>query len=172
MVFRIASSQNRIKQSNLSKQDINCQRYEHFYHWLLSLRILWTYRGRSHFEHCHGKIRGYFEHFNSKHLTFQVSYSQEWWKMLLRTHSDTLIREKINFIFVIFVGLFWTPGNNLCYVYHKLFQISSKLLSEFVLSHLRKNENLSWIVLVFKLAPRFISRGYFEQSGNTLFVLR
>ena len=26
-----------IKQSNLSKQDINCQRFEHFYHWLLSL---------------------------------------------------------------------------------------------------------------------------------------
>ena len=78
----------------------------------------------------------------------------------------------MNFIFVIFVGLFWTPGNNLCYVYHKLFQISSKLLSEFVLFYLRKSENLSWIVMVFKLAPRFISRGYFEQSWNTPFVLR
>ena len=92
--------------------------------------------------------------------------------MSLRTHSDTQIREKINFIFVIFVGLFWTPGNNLCYVYHTLFQISSKLLWEFALSHLRKSKNLSWIALVFKLAPRFISRGYFGQSLNTPFVLR
>ena len=91
--------------------------------------------------------------------------------MSLRTHSDTQIRENINFIFVIFVGLFWTPGNNLCYVYHTLFQISSRLLSEFILSHLCKSKNLSWIVFGVQISPAFyFARLFWTKSKYPIFM--
>ena len=84
-----------IKQSNLSKQGINCQRYEHFYHWFLSLWLLWTCRG--HFEHWHGKIWGYFEHFNSKHLSCHILRNGE------KCHSDSQGREKK----ILFLSFSW-----------------------------------------------------------------